>query len=95
MSTRVLGYFDTSEAAIKGEILLQHAGFPASDVVLQSSTDKGAANTFHYVESLANGQSLLVVTVMSNDDEEKAIQILRESEAVKIDEVETRAHSGG
>lgn len=90
MSTRVLGYFDTSESADAAKKLLSDAGFAASNIVIQSYKDKGAANTDHYVESLAHGQSLLVVTASGNVEEDKAIHILRQSEAVKINEIETR-----
>jgi hypothetical protein len=88
----VLGYFNTSEQAKSGEKMLIDAGFSNSSIVIQSYKDKGAGNTDHYVESLAHGQSLLVITVSGNVDEDKAIHILRESDAVKINEIETRFH---
>jgi hypothetical protein len=93
MSTKVLGYFDTSEAAEEAENLLTKAGFNQSDIKIQSFSDKGAADSDHYAQSLAHGQSLLIATVSGNVDEDKAIHILRQSEAVKINEIETRYRS--
>ena len=94
MSTKVLGFFESTESAQKAEQLLRQSGFAPSDIVLQPSHAETSKNTDAYVEPVPHGQTLLIVTADGNVNEDKAILILRESNAVNINEIDTRFRPG-